>query len=107
MPRATLRILYTHRVSAPGPVQPLSDAEVGKVARLARLAILDDRIHPPPSTRGRAHLHRPAPASGARVLGRWRTSARGRTGLTMMRSAPDAMEPFIAVPKVLGEGEGA
>ena len=28
------------------------------------------------------------------------------TGLTMMRSGPDTMEPFIKVPKVLGEGEG-
>ena len=25
----------------------------------------------------------------------------------LMRSVPDTMEPFIKVPKVLGEGEGA
>ena len=31
----------------------------------------------------------------------------GGTGLTMMRSGPDTMEPYIKGPKVLGEGEGA
>ena len=51
---------------------------------------------------------RPAPASGSQEC--WADgarSSRGRTGLTMMRSGPDTMEPFIKVPKVLGEGEGA
>ena len=35
------------------------------------------------------------------------TSGSGRTGLTMMRSGPDTMEPLIQFPTVPGEGEGA
>jgi Asp-tRNA(Asn)/Glu-tRNA(Gln) amidotransferase C subunit len=85
-----------------------SDAEVRKVARLARLAIREDRIH-----RLRHQLAAVLTCIDrlrrldVRVLGRWRTSARGRTGLTMMQSAPDTKESFITVPTVLGDGEGA
>ena len=32
---------------------------------------------------------------------------RGANSLTMMCSGPDTMEPFIKVPKLLGDGEGA
>ena len=43
---ATRHSPYTHRMPAPEPIQPLSDAEVSKVARLARLTIPENRIHP-------------------------------------------------------------
>jgi hypothetical protein len=32
---------------------------------------------------------------------------RGSASSDLMRSVADTMEPFIKVPKVLGEGEGA
>lgn len=113
---ATRHSPYTHRMSAPEPIQPLSDAEVSKVARLARLAIPENRIHPLrdqlaavltyPDRLRRLDLRSVEPM--ARVgegANRLDDDAPGPTlaNSDLMRSVP---EPFIKVPKVLGEGEG-
>ena len=115
--RHATRSPYTHRMPTPEPVQPLCDAEVSKVARLA---IPGNRLHPRRDQLAavltyidrlrRLDLRSIEPM--ARVgegANRFDDDAPGSTvaNSDLMRSVPGTTEPFIKAPKVLGEGEGA
>jgi aspartyl-tRNA(Asn)/glutamyl-tRNA(Gln) amidotransferase subunit C len=103
------------------PASPaLTDADVRKVARLARLRIDDDQV---PHYRARLSsilnyveqlrsldLTDVEPLSTPlEMTGRLDADKPGETidNATLMRMAPDKLEPFIRVPKVLGDGGGA
>jgi aspartyl-tRNA(Asn)/glutamyl-tRNA(Gln) amidotransferase subunit C len=100
----------------------LSDTEVRKVARLARLALSDEQVHAMRTQlaailgyierlRGLdlAGVEPMAHVGGGEATNRLDDDVPGPTlsNADLMRMAPDAMEPFIKVPKVLGDGGGA
>jgi aspartyl-tRNA(Asn)/glutamyl-tRNA(Gln) amidotransferase subunit C len=97
--------------------QPLSDAEVRKVAHLARLAIAEDRIHPLRDQLAAVLTYidrlRRLDLKGVEPLAhvgegtnRLHDDTPGPTltNETVMKLAPDALPPFVKVPKVLDEG---
>jgi aspartyl-tRNA(Asn)/glutamyl-tRNA(Gln) amidotransferase subunit C len=101
----------------PDSPQALTDADVRKVATLARLAIPDDRV---PALRAELasiltyidRLRR-LDLSGVDPLTHVGEGANRLDGdrpgptlssETLMRLAPDTLPPFLKVPKVLGEG---
>lgn len=98
----------------------LSDADVRKVAKLARLAIPKERFEPLrrelAAVLGYVERLRSLDLSGVEPMAhvgettnRLDEDAPGATLRTdvLMKMAPDTMDPFIKVPKVLGEGGGA
>ena len=104
---------------APETVQCLSDAEISKVGRLARLAIPENRL-PPSATNSRGvhsdivRLRRldlrcvePMARVGEGANRLDHDAPEPLASSDLMRSVTDTMEPFIEVPKVLGEAEGA
>jgi aspartyl-tRNA(Asn)/glutamyl-tRNA(Gln) amidotransferase subunit C len=100
--------------------RPLSEADVRKAAKLSRLAITDDqaRLYQPQlaAVLGYIERLRTLDLSGVEPL----THISGATNRldedtpgptlpteTLMRMAPDAMPPFVKVPKVIDDGGGA
>ena len=103
------------------PVEPLMSADdVRRVARLARLHITDELAQEWRADLsavlgyfqrlGELDLAGVEPmshAGDARGVTRDDTPGEALPNATLMRLAPETMEPFVKVPKVLGEGGGA
>jgi aspartyl-tRNA(Asn)/glutamyl-tRNA(Gln) amidotransferase subunit C len=98
----------------------LSDADVRKVATLARLAISEEGIEPLrrelQAVLGYVERLRSLDLAGVEPMAhageatnRLDDDTPGPTlsNETLMKLAPDVLPPFIRVPKVLGEGGGA
>lgn len=104
----------------PEPTAALTVSDVRKVARLARLAIPEDRLEDHrialAAVLGYVDRLRTLDLAGVEPLAhvgeephRLRADVPG-TALpteTLMSMAPDSMAPFVRIPKVLGEGAGA
>lgn len=99
---------------------PITADEVRRIARLARLAITDDQVEEHlrglTAVLGYVARLRTLDMSGVEPLAhvgeephRLRPDEPGPTLDTdaLMRMAPRTMPPFVALPKVLGDGGGA
>jgi aspartyl-tRNA(Asn)/glutamyl-tRNA(Gln) amidotransferase subunit C len=102
------------------PREPLSSEEVRKVARLSRLALDEAQVErfrtQLSAVLGYVERLREVDLSGVEPMAHVGDSVNrldeDRPGPTLpnealMRMAPEKMEPFIKVPKVLDEGGGA
>jgi aspartyl-tRNA(Asn)/glutamyl-tRNA(Gln) amidotransferase subunit C len=102
------------------PEPPLSADDVRRVARLARLAISDERAEEVrrdlAAVVGYVDMLRELDLAGvepmshagdARNVSDDDVPREPLANSVLMKMAPDTMEPFFKVPKVLGEGGGA
>lgn len=101
----------------------LTDADVRKVARLARLELSDAQVHAMrdqlAAVLGYVERLRGLDLTGVEPMAHVGEGGRGVNRLDedvpgptlsnadLMRMAPEKMEPFVKVPKVLGDGGGA
>jgi aspartyl-tRNA(Asn)/glutamyl-tRNA(Gln) amidotransferase subunit C len=103
----------------PDQPRPLSEGDVRKVARLSRLAIASEQArlyqHQLAAVLGYMDRLRALDLSGAEPLthvsgavNRLDEDTPGPTlpTETLMQMAPDAMPPFVKVPKVIDDGAG-
>jgi len=100
--------------------EPLSEAYVRKVAKLARLALTDDQVRLYQGQLsavlgyverlGELKLEGVDPlANVGETVNRFREDVPGEMlkNEALMAIAPDVMPPFVKVPKVIGDGGGA
>lgn len=100
--------------------EPLSEAYVRKVAKLARLALSDEQVRlyqgQLSAVLGYVERLRELKLDGVdplanvgETVNRFRDDVPGAMlpNEALMRIAPESMPPFVKVPKVIGDGGGA